>query len=158
VAGVEKVVIRTPPEWEKALPGFEVWFTRFVRDVLSKADVRNAITDGTIVITGSPGERATITTNGFGANSFFAPRAIQPAPDMTQAIGEVRAFLPPPTSVPIDQLHTIGEIRSFMPPQAVIPFDQLHTLAEIRSFVRAEPARVEYADSQTILAQRIFGG
>lgn len=98
MSGVEKYPIRVPPEWERALPGFTVWFQRFVRDVLSKADIRNAIGDG-VTITGSPVTVATLSAGGFGPSQVFAPRHSPPPADQAQMIGELRAFvrdIPPP--------------------------------------------------------------
>lgn len=30
MAGIEKIPLRIPPQWESTLPGFTAWFTAFV--------------------------------------------------------------------------------------------------------------------------------
>lgn len=116
MSGVEQYPVRIPAEWERALPGFTVWFARFLRDVLSKADVRNAIGSGGISITGSPATVATLGSEGFGAAQVFAPRGTASISDVAQSLNE------------------------------------------LRTFARSVASPVEYADAQTVLAQRIFGG
>ena len=46
---------RIPEKWDAK------WFLEFIRDVLAKADVRNAIGEGGVSISGTPDEEATLT-------------------------------------------------------------------------------------------------
>lgn len=53
--GLQFIQLRIPPRWDP------VWFEQFVRDVLSKADVRNAIEGPGVTIEGTSAERPIIT-------------------------------------------------------------------------------------------------
>lgn len=55
--GIQDVPLRIPDEWDS------VWFAEFVRDVLSKADIRNAKQGAGISITGQSSEVATIAAS-----------------------------------------------------------------------------------------------
>ena len=46
---------RIPEEWSAK------WFLEFIRDVLAKADIRNATGEGGVDISGGPDEEATLT-------------------------------------------------------------------------------------------------
>lgn len=48
---------RIPEKWDPS------WFVKFVREVLAKADIRNAIEGGGISITGQPDDHATVSTS-----------------------------------------------------------------------------------------------
>lgn len=52
--GLQEIPLRVPAEWDSA------WFTKFVREVLSQADVRNAVEGIGIAISGNSSEPATI--------------------------------------------------------------------------------------------------
>lgn len=100
--GIQDVAVRTPPEWEKALPGFGVWFSRFIRDVLAKADIRNAVAGGSIVITSDgPTTVASITDDAVGSR-VFAPRNQLAPPDQGQSLGEIRTFARATPSAPVE--------------------------------------------------------
>ena len=104
MAGVEKVPIRMPAEWDKALPGFSQWFTRFVRDVLSKADVRNAIGSLAVVVTGGPSTPATISVENADAGIHLASRIFTsppPAPiSLESQVEAIKPFLRPFPALP----------------------------------------------------------
>lgn len=55
--GIQDVPLRVPDDWDP------VWFAAFVRDVLAKADVRNAIQGSGISITGQSNDLATISSS-----------------------------------------------------------------------------------------------
>jgi len=57
MAGIEQIPLRIPDKWDP------VWFERFVREVLAKADARNAIPGLGITIEGTPDTPATISSN-----------------------------------------------------------------------------------------------
>lgn len=54
--GIEKIPLRIPTDWNAQ------WFEVFVREVLSKADVRNAVGNG-IIITGQPDDFAELESS-----------------------------------------------------------------------------------------------
>ncbi|HEU4611533.1 MAG TPA: hypothetical protein VFS15_05630, partial [Kofleriaceae bacterium] len=55
--GLDAIPIRAPREWDPA------WFERFVREVLAKADVRNAVAGSGVSIEGNSSDVATISTD-----------------------------------------------------------------------------------------------
>lgn len=55
--GLQDVPLRIPDDWDA------VWFAAFIRDVLAKADVRNAIQGSGISITGQSNDLATISSS-----------------------------------------------------------------------------------------------
>lgn len=55
--GIQDVPLRIPGEWDP------VWFAAFVRDVLAKADIRNAIQGSGIEISGQSNDHATISSS-----------------------------------------------------------------------------------------------
>lgn len=57
MSGLQTIPLRIPERWDPA------WFERFVREVLSLADVRNALAGAGIVIEGTSGEPATIAAD-----------------------------------------------------------------------------------------------
>lgn len=56
--GIEKIPLRVPADFESFVP----WFEIFVREVLSKADVRNAVGNG-IIITGQSDDFAELESS-----------------------------------------------------------------------------------------------
>lgn len=57
MSGLQTIPLRIPERWDPA------WFERFVREVLSLADVRNALAGAGIVIEGTSGGPATIAAD-----------------------------------------------------------------------------------------------
>jgi len=55
--GLQDISFRIPEEWSAS------WFLEFIRDVLTKLDVRNAIEGAGITIDGTPNEVATISSS-----------------------------------------------------------------------------------------------
>jgi hypothetical protein len=55
--GMQNIPLRIPEKWDAA------WYSQHIREVLALADTRNAIEGSGIVITGQPGEEATISTS-----------------------------------------------------------------------------------------------
>lgn len=61
--GIQDSPLRIPQEWERYLPGFTIWFRDLYRDVLAKADIRNAIEGVGVTISGQSGEPATVAAS-----------------------------------------------------------------------------------------------
>lgn len=55
--GLQDIPFRVPEQWDRQ------WFLEFIRDVLSKLDVRNAIEGAGITIEGTPDDVATLSTS-----------------------------------------------------------------------------------------------
>lgn len=96
MAGIEKIPIRPPKQWDPA------WFLGFVRDVLRLMDARNVIATPGIIVTGGPNEVATIsyTQNDSGqqlSNRAFSIPLTPPASIDSQFMA-IRALLPPTQS------------------------------------------------------------
>lgn len=65
--GLQDIPLRVPKEWDSA------WFTRFVREVLAQADVRNAVEGTGISITGNSSEPATLSASSAIAGLLNVP-------------------------------------------------------------------------------------
>lgn len=69
MSGIEKISLRVPEQWDPK------WFRDFVRDVLAKADVRNATGELGIRVSGDPTKPAVIAFEGSDNGVFDAVRA-----------------------------------------------------------------------------------
>jgi len=72
MSGIERIPLNIPTQWDPK------WFIDFVRDVLAKADARNALAGAGITILGDPTAPATIGLSGDGASVIDAIRTFLP--------------------------------------------------------------------------------
>ena len=112
MAGLQNLTFSVPKEWDP------VWFQRFVRDHLSKADVRNAIGTPGVTVTG---DTTTVATISYGvdalsqqlANAVFAPPMQAAATIESQAINFSQFPRPDPTAVPIADTQNVRANKIF---------------------------------------------
>lgn len=65
--GLQEIPLRVPDQWDPA------WFTRFVREVLALADIRNAVEGTGVTITGNSSQPATIAADASIAGLLNVP-------------------------------------------------------------------------------------
>ena len=98
MSGLQDVRFDVPAQWDPR------WFQRFVRDILSKSDIRNAIGTPAVTITGDVTTVATITYGVAGDEQQLANRAFsvpqQALPTIEGQGLNLAAFQRPAVTVP----------------------------------------------------------
>lgn len=93
MAGIEKIPIRPPKQWDPA------WFVTFVRDVMRLMDARNVIAMPGISVTGGPNEVATISYTAGDASQQLSNRAFTAptfaVPTVESQFMAIRALIAP---------------------------------------------------------------
>ena len=112
MAGLQDATFTVPAQWDAR------WFQTFVRDVLAKADTRNAVGTPGVIVEGTTNTVATISYVFSDGSQQLANRAFAgpslPTPTIESQALNLAAFLRPnPTLPPVNDTQAVLAMEIF---------------------------------------------